>query len=530
MPHFFHLSKNEISCWLWTFSALCLCFSPLLFHFTWGNHDWLPLIYDSNLKSGLIEGRFSQYILSNLFLAGKILPILNITLGFLLYTLALILLCTHFFKFTPTDLEDKLFLITIATLPFINEILYFHFITFSLLSWSLFITFSLIAAKNTQTNHYLAHILLSAFLLFIAAGGYPASITMYAVAACLYAANALTTTSHIKDLIRKLSPFVISFILALLPLPCIYNWLKTQNLMISLYNSQTETTLNLFFKIPETLTSSLQSLLQTQPFFPLSFKMLTTLIIFSFCGLLAINYRKKRKLFLFIILIPTLLLTLKLPLWLSYQEANNYFTINDPTAFMVRGDFYSLPTLLLFCLFYIKKHTTIWIRNIFLLITGTLLWLNITLNLSYSKTLILGFKAEDLLQQRITDRIQSHPNYTPNTIYNIIQAGEISLRPRYYTTSPTEKYGYYTLKTPFGRYWTASEHYNFYASQDFAANQVPINLNEITSELITFITNPQTLWPSTSAIYLDNKYCIFSLTPEGKNILSQQLTTLNEQN
>lgn len=65
------------------FGLLCLCFSPLLINFIWGNHDWLPLIQDNPLLSGLIEGRFSQYILLNLLLDGKILPVLNILLGFI---------------------------------------------------------------------------------------------------------------------------------------------------------------------------------------------------------------------------------------------------------------------------------------------------------------------------------------------------------------------------------------------------------------------------------------------------------------
>ena len=52
------------------FGLLCLCFSPLLVNFIWGNHDWLPLIHGNPLLSGLIEGRFSQYILLNLLLGG----------------------------------------------------------------------------------------------------------------------------------------------------------------------------------------------------------------------------------------------------------------------------------------------------------------------------------------------------------------------------------------------------------------------------------------------------------------------------
>ena len=117
------------------FGLLCLCFSPLLVNFIWGNHDWLPLIHGNPLLSGLIEGRFSQYILLNLLLGGKILPVLNILLGFIFYTAALFLLYRHFFAFSVRPAIAALFLSAAAELPFAAELLYFHFITFSLLSW-----------------------------------------------------------------------------------------------------------------------------------------------------------------------------------------------------------------------------------------------------------------------------------------------------------------------------------------------------------------------------------------------------------
>lgn len=93
------------------FGLLCLCFSPLLVNFIWGNHDWLPLIHGNPLLSGLIEGRFSQYILLNLLLDGKILPVLNILLGFIFYTAALFLLYRRFFAFSVRPAIAALFLV-----------------------------------------------------------------------------------------------------------------------------------------------------------------------------------------------------------------------------------------------------------------------------------------------------------------------------------------------------------------------------------------------------------------------------------
>ena len=124
----FKLSKNAISTWIIATLVLCLNFAPLLFNFTWGNHDWMPLLAGSTLKSGLIEGRFSQYIFINLLFDGNILPILNIVFGFLLYTLSIVLLTTKVFSFNTKSFASNIIILSAITLPYIIEILYFQFI------------------------------------------------------------------------------------------------------------------------------------------------------------------------------------------------------------------------------------------------------------------------------------------------------------------------------------------------------------------------------------------------------------------
>lgn len=521
MRHILTLEKNETSCWLWALGTLCLCFSPLMFQFIWGNHDWLPVLNDAGLSSGLVEGRFSQYLFLNIILAGKILPMLNIFLGSALYTLALVLLCTRFFDFSLQKKSHKFFLAVCASLPYINEIIYFHFITFSLLGWTFVIMLALIAAKQAAKKDCLSNTLLSAALLFLAAGGYPAAANMFAVAACLYAVR--------QPNIKKLFPFAASFILALSPLPFIYKWLKTHNLMIQLYNTETETLVNLIRKIPQTLSYAVQSLWQPQPFFPLGFKILVILIILLFCLCLNKEYLKKRQIYISLLFIPVLLLALKLPLWLSRQTDGNYYTEHDPISFMIRGDFFALPVLLVFSLLYLQKFCSLQFRNFLLVLSAILLWFNVNLNLSFCKTMLLGFEAENLLIQRITDRIQQHPDYNADTIYSIMQTGEIYFRPKYYVSSTNEKYGYYTLKTPFTRYWLGAEYYNFYAPRDFAANQTPIFPNDISPQMIDFVTSQTAVWPSPNAVYLDTKYCIIALTAEGKRPLTEQFNLIKRQ-
>lgn len=532
MRHYFYLNKTEISCWLWMFSALSLCFISFMFQFIWGNHDWLPLLDDLKLTSGLIEGRFSQYLIINIFLSGKILPILNILLGFFFYTLSLTLLCSRFFNFTLTKPSDKLFLITIATLPYIIEILYFHFITLSLLCWPFIIVLSLIAAKHALTQHPYLNIALSSILLFIAIGGYPTTSGMYATIACLYIMQTLEQSPNFKTLFRQTIPFTLSFVLAFLPIPLIYHLLKQNNLMIELYNSRPETLIGLLQKLPSTLCLSIKSLFQPQPFFPLSFKIITTALIFYFLCTFFHQCHKKKKLFIGIILTLTLFITLKLPAWLIKETAESYFAAKDPAAFMVRSDFYTIPSLLLFCFFFLKKQPALWKRNLLFSLALSLLYININANYSFAKTQSLGFITETKLLERITARIQAHTDFQTNQIYHITQLGDYSSRTKYYPLTPLQKYGYYTLTTPYTRYWLATEHFNFYAPAPFAANQIGINKEATTPQLINLINDPTAIWPSEKAIYLNNEsqLAVISLTSKGKSVLTKQFNHINEQN
>lgn len=507
----FNLTQNEKICWLWNLIGLSISFSPLLFNFIWGNHDWMPLLTDNRLRAGLIEGRFTQYFFLNIFLAGKILPILNILFGFITYTLAITLLCSRFFKFNIQSSQNILGIMVVSTLPYIIEILYFHFITFSLLCWPLIIVMSLLATKKSIKKNHILNIIISSFLLFTAIGGYPASAGLYATAAILYIMLTLPKFSNLKQLILNITPFAITFICAFLPIPFIYSWLKKENLMLSLYNTETETLTSLIFKIPTTLCHSLQSLLQAQPFFSEEFKILTTFIVILFTIIYLHNSRSQRQTSLSLALIVILFLTLKLPAWLTRETPNSYFAPYDPVAFMVRTDFYTMPCLILFSIFYLSQTSKIWLKNIIFTLSTILLWLNLNANLTFTKTHLFGFTAENLLLQRITDRFQENKNFIPHQIYHITQIGDIPLRNKYYIPNSNEKYGYYTLQVPYTRYWVASEYYNFYAPQYFAANSTPLAPS---SEMIKYITTQITPWPSINSIFLDKEDALIALSPE----------------
>lgn len=521
MLHFFQLSKAELKLWFFAFIALCTCFIPLFFNFIWGNHDWMPLISDNSLAGGLIEGRYSQYVLLNLLLMGKILPILNILFGFLLYTLALTLLSTRFFKFNHTK-TSVLFLITVSTLPFITEILYFQFIVFSQLSWPLVIVLSLLAAqKSLSSPHFIIYTLLSSLLLSLALGGYPASINLFVTAGILWLIRETKTNLSPKQFLHLCLPYATSIVLALISLYFIYTWLQNHHLMMKLYNNQSASFYTLLLKIFPTISISIKSLVQPQPFLNLPLKLIV-LLIFILCIKKDLTSYVKYKKILYLGLLSALLLALKFSTWLINEDSKEFFAINDPAGYMVRTDFYAIPCLVLYALNTIFTNNHKLTRNLTYILTVCLIFININSNFSFTKTSLLGFKAEALLQERINQRIQENPAFNPNIYYTIVQTGNLSLRERYYKKHSLEKYGYYTLKAAYSRYWVPAEYYNFYEPVDFVKTGGSILPEDVTTQMTDFIRYKMSLWPSQDAIYLDNKYGIVILTQQGKNILSKQ--------
>ncbi len=524
--HFFKVNNTEYICLLGAIIALCLSFAPLLFDFVWGNHDWIPIQKDNSFTAGLIEGRFAQYALLNIFLMGKIFPLLNIVLGFIFYAAALVLLWSRFFKFSTPTLTAALFTTACATLPYINEIIYFQFIVFSQLTWPFFIVLALIEAQKASQSNYVLHTSFSTLLLFFAIGGYPAAAGLYTTAACLWAIKLNMMQTNVKSLVKHLLPFIYSMIFAFIFLSLVYNWLQQHNMMLLLYNNQKIALSEFARNIPQTLGIAIHSFLQPQPYFSLPFKALSAAIVLLFIIKCTTQPQNMAQCLRTFFLIAALLLAIKFPALLAGNQENNYFAAYDPIGYMVRTDFYTIPCLILFCLFYLYQTEKKLLRNLLCSTAFLLIWLNISANLAFCKTQILGFRAENNLLERIITKIQNTPRFTANQAYTLIQVGELPLRPKFYQPGQLEKYGYYTLQVPYTRYWEPNEYYNFYVPTPFVKSGNNINPQRLTPQAVNFLTTEITFWPSSSAVFVDDEYIIVALTQSGKNMLTEQFNAI----
>ena len=510
------------------FILLCLNFAPLFFNFIWGNHDWIPMQNNTNLSSGLIEGRMTQYIFLVLLLGGKLLPILNFALGFLAYITSLIILNKYFFEFKLPKSKYTFIICAIATLPYINEITYFHFIILSQLFWTLTITISLICAKKANTSHFILNTFLSTLFLSLSIGGYPASANLFVTASILYAFQLNNQKQNLKKLIQNLIPFIISFIISFSFLYIAYQYMLKNGIMINSYNNATLSIIEVFKNIPYVLKNSILSLIQPQPFFSLKFKIITSFIILYYVISYLATYTSRSDYFIRFSLIITLFIGLKFSALLINEYHTDYFAERDPISFAIRTDFFSLPTFLMFVLSILANTNNTFNKNLVSIVCAFLIVSNFNSNLHYSKIQIFGFKSETNLMERIINRVQSDDNYIPENLYTFVQLGEITLRPKFYTPSKYEKFGFYTLKTSYMRYWMTSEFHNFYLPISFILKGQSINPYNVTQSLANFIMYENNLWPSPYSTYIDDKHIIISTARAEKNMMSEQFKKLKE--
>ena len=520
------LTPIELKLWFTSFFVLLLGFLPLIFNFIWGNHDWNPILRDNSLQGGFIEGRITQYAFLQLFLEGKILPIINTTLGFLIYSLAIVILATRFFEFQTSNIKLFIIITSITTLSYINEIIYFQFIVFSQLFWPLIVILSLICSKKATQSNFNKYTTCSTLLLYLSIAGYPASANLFTTGAVLYLLYQYDYNNSCKQILKKVIPFAISLCIAFVFLYFSYAYLRANNLMKDMYNNSTSSISEILFKIPTILSLSIQSLLQPQPFFSLTYKIISFFIILLCITIYITKSNIPTNFFIRLLFVIATFLAIKFSALLTQELETSYFPKRDPIAFMVRTDFYSIPCLLLFSLFFILKSTHKLPQNITIFASLILIIININQNLDYSKTQIFGFKAETNLLNRVTNRIEGFPAFKPHNYYTVVQTGDVPLRSRYYQSKSFEKYGYYNKDVALVRHWLPHEFYNFFSPTKFALSNSSIHPMDINPKMISFLSTKAETWPSPNSIYVNNKYAIVVISDEGRDMLKEQFKSL----
>ncbi len=509
-------NKADISALLVSFFIINFAFLYHSLTFMWGNHDVAFIKDELLLSSGLFEGRFTQFIPYRLLTNGQILPIINNFIGFTLFTIALWILAKYW-KLPPLPLSYVLFISFFATQPYTLSWMYFTFITISCLLWTMLAALGLYLSEQAYNNTYKKTLCLCSILCFyLTLGGYPPIINMFAVCLCARIVIAiLFENKTISQLIAIYKYTLINIVLAGI-------FFKLTLLVImpdNVYNLETSPLTTLPHKFLSTLKISFTQFFIALPFMEKGYKLV--LAAMSFCAIIGAILKStppRQTLILLAFLIATI-----------WATSLTTFLVVPHTEYVSRIDFYGYAFLYAFFLALLLKYRTPFSQTLALIFMLILIPFNIINDYRAQKVWKLGFDAEMQILNRITERIEQHPNFNPNRQYHFHQIGDITLRPQYYH-GIYDKNDVFLLTIPYLAIWQSGNLAEFYSPYNYVRHDSQLSLSDITPEVYDFFMSKAKTWPHENSIYVINNTIFVILNTKDLDEFKNKLLAISPQN
>lgn len=505
--------KTDLKSLLISFILTNFCFLYHSLNFMWGNHDVEYMKHSLQLSSGFFEGRFSQFILPTLLTNGHILPIITNLLGLTFLILGLWLLAIYW-KLPKSTLNYSIFITFFATLPYTLSWFYFTFITLSCLAWVFFAILGLYLSsliKSASNKPILT--LSSVFCFYLILGGYPPVINT--VATCFIGKIILSYIIEEKDLKTIFSKYiytVLNILLAIiafkLTIICI-NPDKVYNLELTPLSDMPQ-------KFISTIGYSFKQFILSQPFMEKGYKiLLLTMVLVSFTGLLIKSTKNLKKYLIAALLIFTFI----------WATSLTTFLVIPPTQYISRIDFYGVAFVYAFALFLLLSFSSPLSKSLALIYMLILLPFNILNDYRALKVWQQGFDAEIKILDDIVARIEEHPAFNPQQKYRFYPAGDISLRPNYYTKK-YEQYEPFLLTLPYLATWQSSNLLELYSPYEFINRQIPILPTDITQDVRQFILEQAQPYPHKNSIFINHDIIIVIYNQIGLTQLQEKIHAL----
>lgn len=477
--------------------SLILLNLAFLFHslnFMWGNHDIGFVKDELLLTSGLFEGRFTQFIPYRLLTMGQILPILNNLIGFTFLTFALWLL-GKYWKLPPFRLNYILFITFFTTLPYTLSWIYFALNTISCFLWPLVSILGLYLSEYIKAASRKKTLTTTAvFCFYITLGGYPPIInTIFVCLSGRLTIAYLFEQKSIKDLWNIYKYTLLNIFIAAILFKLTLKLLPPDNV----YNLETTPLTALPTKFIQTLKIAFTQFFITTPFMERSYKAILALMSFiAIIGAMLSAPTLKHRIITLLFICSTI--------WLTGLTT---FLVLPHTEYVSRIDFYGFAFLYSFFAALLFKYKANISQSIALLFMLILIPFNIINDYRAQKIWKQGFDAEFEILNRIIERIESHPNFTPQKKYRFYQIGDISLRPNFYHNT-YNKEDVFLLTLPYLAMWQGSNLLEFYSPYTYIDRTTPLLPSDITPEVYDFFINQSRPWPHANAIYINQNIII----------------------
>lgn len=376
--------KFLLNCWGIVFGLSVLVYLFYISSFYVGNHDFKYMHYGVHWNAGTWEGRFTQFVLPWILWKGQVLPILPAIIGFLCFSLAVVLLA-YWYDLPQKYLLVILFSLLIVLHPYgLMQLYYVHSVV-SVLCWPLFCVGGLILIFKGRWYR-----VLGILCLFFSIGGYAAS---FELALVLVIGKFLLEVLSVEKIDRNFFVRYIYAGLCVLISALLYQgaiwWLKYADILsLGMYNVQMLPAKDILLKLVEKWQEPWNVLAQPEPYCP-------QWLVLCLAGLsvsaFSVAYYRRRLIWG---LISFILLGYSL-FTMAFMSPMDFFRI-------YRIHFFSVPyfAAILFAVCLHCKQG--WQRNFSLIFAGILVLCFARADLMAQKVWVLG----DRLDERTADRVR----------------------------------------------------------------------------------------------------------------------------
>lgn len=509
-------SKTDLTALFISFLIINFAFLYHSLTFMWGNHDVAFVKNELLLSSGLFEGRFTQFIPYYLLTNGQILPILNNLIGLTFLTVALWIIAKYW-QIPSSRLNYVLFISFVATQPYTLSWMYFSFITISCLLWTLLGALGLYLSAQAYNIQYRKTLCLCSILCFyLTLGGYPPIINMFAVCFCAkLIIDYLFENKAISQLISAYKYTLINIIIASILFKLTLLFIMPDEV----YNLETSAISSLPQKFLSTIKISFTQFFIAVPFMEKEYKLI--LAAMSACAIIGAILKSKP--FTQTLLITALIVT---TIWTTSLTT---FLVVPHTEYVSRIDFYGYAFLYAFFLALLFKYKTPISQSLALIFMIILIPFNIINDYRAQKTWKLGFDAEMQILNRITERIEQHPNFNLSKKYHLHQIGDISMRPKYYH-GEYDKNDVFLLTLPYLAMWQGENLVEFYSPYNYINHGSVLSPEDITPEVYNFFMHQAKPWPHENAIFINHNTIFIILNTVDLDSFKAKLHHIPQQN
>lgn len=486
--------KTDIQALIVAFIIINIAFLFHSLNFMWGNHDVGFVKNELLLTSGLFEGRFTQFVPYRLLTMGQILPILNNFIGFAFFTLALWLL-TKYWQIPKSRLNYILFIAFTATQPYTLSWMYFAFITISCLLWTLLAVLGLYLSEAIYKNRHKKTLSLIAIACFYTTlGGYPPVINTFFVCLCGRITIAyLFENKTLKELWNIYKYTLLNIFTAALLFKLTLKLLPPDNV----YNLETAALNTLPAKFFLTLKIAFKQFFITVPFMERGYKILLALMSFAAAvGALITPQKITQRIIVLLLICGTV--------WMTGLTT---FLVTPHTEYVSRIDFYGFAFLYSFFLTLLLKYKAAIGQSLALLFMLILIPFNIINDYRAQKVWKQGLDAEMQILNRITERIENHPNFNAKQQYRFYPVGDLSLRPNFYHGT-YDVDDVFLLSLPYLATWQGANLLEFYSPFSYIDRSLPLLPSDITPEAYRFFMNDSRPWPHANSVYINKDIII----------------------